>query len=269
MTLIARAVSIQGHLAVRVRLPADRRNISRSATRALDVLEFFGQARRPLRAVEIARELEMSPSSVNQLLKTMVDSAHLVFDAREKTYLPSPRLAPFGTWMGHIYGGAGPLHDLVSALCARTGMVVTLTTPNDLTMQVLDLAGPRDQPAQRGLTISLFGSATGSAYLAGLDDGEVRRLARRARIPDADLPGILATLDRIRTAGLADGPNGGGVSDGGISTAAGWSLAMRLPTHLAGVPCVLGMAGPIDTVLADIDGWATAMREEIAAHFSR
>ncbi len=260
MTLIARAGSAMGHLAVRVRVPADRRNISRSATRALDVLEFFGQAKRSLRAVEIARELEMSPSSANQLLKTMVDSAHLVFDAREKTYLPSPRLAAFGTWMGHIYGAAGPLHDLVSALATRTGMVVTLTTPNDLSMQILDLATQPGQTAQRGLAVSLFGSATGSAYLAGLDDGEVRRLAHRARIPDADLPTILATLERIRTAGQADGPSG---------DASAWSLAMRLPTHLAGVACVLGLAGPSNDVLANLKGLSNAMREEIAAHFSR
>ena len=260
MTLIARAASGKGHLAVRVRVPADRRNISRSATRALDVLEFFGQAKRPLRGVEIARELEMSPSSANQLLKTMVDSAHLVFDAREKTYLPSPRLASFGAWMGQIYGAVGPLHDLVSALASRTGMVVTLTTPNDLSMQILDLAELSGHTAQRGLTISLFGSATGSAYLAGLDDAEVKRLARRARIPNDDLPMILTTLERIRMVGLADGPS---------NDASAWSLAMRLPTHLAGVPCVLGLAGPSNDVLANIKTLSAAMGEEIARHFSR
>ena len=44
---------------------------------------------------------------------------------------------------------------------------------------------------------------------------------------------------------------------------------MPLPTHLAGVACVLGMAGPSEVVLADINGLSAAMREEIAAHFSR
>ena len=83
---------------VRVKRPSERRSLSRSATRALDVLEFFGEARRPLRAVEISRVLGMHPSTTNQLLKTMVDSAHLVFDAHSKTYLPSPRLARFSTW---------------------------------------------------------------------------------------------------------------------------------------------------------------------------
>jgi len=260
VSLIARAGSEPGHLGFRVRLPTDRRNISRSAARALDVLEFFGTARRPLRAVEIARELEMSPSSANQLLKTMVDSAHLVFDAREKTYLPSPRLAAFGSWMGGIYGGTGPLHDLVDAVRARTGMVVTITTPNDLSMQIVDLAGPEGQPAQRGLQVPLFGSATGSAYLAGLDDAEVRRLARRARIPDTDLPAIHAVLDQIRAVGLADGPSGG---------PGNWSLAMVLPLLLAGFPSVLGLAGPAADVRANMAQLTAAMREAVAVHFNR
>ena len=55
---------------MRVMRAGDRRSLSRSATRALDVLEYFGQVRRPLRAVEIARQFSLHPSTVNQLLKT-------------------------------------------------------------------------------------------------------------------------------------------------------------------------------------------------------
>jgi DNA-binding IclR family transcriptional regulator len=249
-----------GPLGYRVRLPTDRRNMSRSATRALDVLEFFGEARRPLRAVEIARELEISPSSANQLLKTMVESAHLVFDASAKTYLPSPRLAAFGTWMSRINGGTGPLHDLVNAVRARTGMTVTVTTPNDLSMQIVDSAGSPGLAVQRGLQISLFGSATGSAYLASLADAEVRRLAHRARIHDRELPEILAMLGQIREAGLADGPSGG---------PGAWSLAMILPCHLVGVPSVLGLAGPADEVRANLAELSAIMHEAVARHFKR
>ena len=72
---------------VRTRRPGERRSLSRSATRALDVLELFGQVRRPLRAVEVSRALDMHPSSTNQLLKTMVEAGHLIFDARAKAYL--------------------------------------------------------------------------------------------------------------------------------------------------------------------------------------
>ena len=104
-----------GHPAknVQVRRPGERRSLSRSATRALDVLELFGEMRRPLRAIEMSKALGLHPSSINQLLKTMVESAHLTFDAHLKTYLPSPRLAQFSAWMLASCGGDEQFRDLL------------------------------------------------------------------------------------------------------------------------------------------------------------
>jgi len=258
MNLIARPASTRGHLAFRVKRPADRRNLSRSATRALDVLEFFGLARRPLRAVEIARELDMSPSSANQLLKTMVGSAHLLFDARDKTYRPSPRLAAFGLWMNALHGGGADLQALVGDVCAATGMAVTVTVPNDLSMQVVASAAPDPAAVGRGWQVPLFGTATGSAYLAGLDMAEVRRLAVRARMPEHEIPAIIDVLARIRRAHQAEGPSEDGTN---------WSIAMRLPLALGGVTAVLGLGGPAEAVKPDVTRLAGAMRGAIARHF--
>ena len=153
-------------------------------------MELFGVARQPMRAVDIGKALGTNPSTTNQLLKTMVDSGHLVFDARPKTYVPSPRLAEFSSWIVDTYGAGGRLRDLICGLRDRTGFVITVTTPNDLFMQIIDSAIPRGQTAERGLRVSLFGSAIGSAYLSTLDDSEVARLADRARISAVELHGI-------------------------------------------------------------------------------
>lgn len=246
-----------GSRPVRIKRPSERRSLSRSATRALDVLEFFGEARRPLRAVEISRLLNMHPSTTNQLLKTMVDSAHLVFDARAKTYLPSPRLADFAGWMTETYGADGRIRALVRDVQARTGMVVTVTTPNDLFMQVIDLATPDWHRPERGLQVSLFGTAIGSAYLATQDDAEIRRLAWRARIAEADMPALLETVALVRREGLAHGPSGG--ADGGL-----WSLAVPMPPQGLRVPAVLGLAGPREAVLEHLDDLGEAMKAGIA-----
>jgi DNA-binding IclR family transcriptional regulator len=240
---------------VRIKRPGERRSLSRSATRALDLMELFGEARRPLRAVEIARALAMHPSTTNQLLKTMVDSAHLVFDARSKCYQPSPRLAEFAGWMTEIYGGHGHLRELVRDVRTRTGMVATLTTANDLFMQIIDLAVPEGQGGERGLRVSVFGSAIGSAYLAMLADDEVARLADRARIAAADIPAILEAVARIRSDGYADGA----IADGSI-----WSIAMPLPLRGDGVPTVLGLAGPPERVRPELARLCRIMREAIA-----
>lgn len=243
---------------LRMKRPGERRSLSRSATRALDVLEFFAEARRPLRAVEVARTLGMTPSTTNQLLKTMVDSAHLVFDARHKTYLPSPRLYDFSAWLVDMYGVGGRLRELLTEVQTRTGMVVTVTTPNDVFMQIIDQASPEGQAPERGLQVDLFGTAIGSAYLSMLDDAEVLRLADRARIARAETPVILATVDRIRGDGYADGVS----ADGSM-----WSVAMPLEgLHVA---AVLGLAGPAEAVRAKLVDIRAVMREAIARWIDR
>jgi len=248
--------SIRGqHSLVRVKRPSERRSLSRSATRALDVLEFFGEVRRPLRAVEISKMLGMHASTTNQLLKTMVDSAHLVFDARKKTYLPSPRLAEFSAWMDETYGAGGRLRELIRDVQSLTGMIVTLTTPNDLFMQVVDVATPVGRQTERGLRISLFGSAIGSAYLSMLEDGEVRRLALRARVPATEVPTILAGAARIRRDGYADGAS---------TDKTFWSIAMPLPAQGLRVPTVLGLAGPPEHVRERLAEFREVMRDAIA-----
>lgn len=226
---------------MRVVRSGDRRSLSRSATRALDVLEYFGQVRRPLRAVEIARRFSWHPSTVNQLLKTMVESAHLTFEAGTKTYLPSPRLARFSSWMIATYGNDERLRRLLAEIHAVSNEIVTLTTPNDLFMQVIDLAGagtdfdPGDTSAERGLRVSMFGSVIGDAYLSTLPHLEVRRLADRARIPVKEHDIVLQSLALVRSVGFAEGPSGEN---------AVWSIAVPLPPGAFNVPLVIGLAGP-------------------------
>lgn len=255
MTLIATRSPRSPSAHVRVKRPGDRRSLSRSATRALDVLEQFGRDRRPLRAVEIARALGIHASTTNQLLKTMLDSGHLVFDARAKTYLPSPRLAEFGAWIVASYGADVRLRELIERVQAATGMVVTISTPNDLFMQLIDCAVPEGERGERGLSVSVFGSAIGSAYLASLADAEVLRLADRARVPAPDLPAILDDLAQIRRAGFADGATAG--SDY-------WSMAMALPMGGLQVPTVLGLAGGAPQVRKRLDQLYAIMRDAAA-----
>ena len=255
MTLIAARTLRSPSALVRVKRPGDRRSLSRSATRALDVLELFGTTRRPLRAVEISKALGIHASTTNQLLKTMLDSGHLVFDARAKTYLPSPRLAEFSAWIIASYGAGGRLIDLIEEVHSATGMVVTISTPNDLFMQLIDCAVPDGERGERGLSVSVFGSAIGSAYLASLDDSEVLRLADRARVPQVDLPAILEDLAQIRTAGFADGATAG--SDY-------WSMAMALPMSGLQVPTVLGLAGSSAAVRPRLEELYGVMREAAA-----
>jgi len=244
-----------GHLArVRIERPSDKKSLSRSATRALDVLEYFGEVRRPLRAMEISRVLSMQPSTTNQLLKTMVDSGHLVFEARSKTYLPSPRLVGFSSWLVDTFGADETLRSLMKDVQKATGQVVTLTTPNDLFMQIIDLATPVGSETERGLRVAVFGSVIGSAYLSMLEPEDIDRLAHRARVPPGEIASIQETVGRIRCDGYADGCT----AESGM-----WSIAMPIPQREAAIPIILGIAGPYEQVRDRRDAIVRMMRETV------
>jgi len=241
---------------VKVRRPGERRSLSRSATRALDVLELFGEARRPLRAIEMSKALGLHPSSMNQLLKTMVESAHLTFEAHLKTYLPSPRLAQFSGWMLASYGGDERFRRLLRKLNAASSEVVTLTTPNDLYMQVLDVVGAEltAEATERGLRVSIFGSTTGAAYLSTLPRTEIDRLITRARISEEGASAIIAQAAAVRKAGVAHGPSGGGRY---------WSVALPLPTASSPAPLILGLAGPAERIKQSLPRLQHLMRDMV------
>ena len=189
----------------------------------------------------------------------MVDSAHLIFDAREKTYLrlcvsASPRLAAFGLWLGETYGSEMQVRAIIIEVHRRTGLVVTISTADDLFLQVIDIAAGPDHGGERGLRVSIFGSAIGSAYLAMMDDAEVVRLAERARIPKIQLLDLLQSAARIRQEGYAEGPATGG---------AFWSVAVPMPMRAMGTPSVLGLAGTPDEVQGRIGDLFAVMREAI------
>lgn len=196
--------------------------------------------------------LELTPSSANQLLKTLVDSAHLLFDAKNKTYQPSPRLVAIASWIAETYETGGRIGELIADVHQRCGLVVTFATRNDLFMQVIDLAGASG--GERGLKISLFGSAIGSALLSTLPDDEVWRLAARARVPETEMALILSVLGEIREAGYASGP---------ATREDIWSIAVPLPASVLTGQAVLGLAGPVDVVLDDLAGHVRLMHEGV------
>ena len=104
-------------------------------------------------------------------------------------------------------------------------------------MQVIDMEAPEGQLPQRGLQVSLFGSAIGSAYLSTLDEGEICRLADRAGVGRSEIPAILKRVSDIRTMGYAHG---------GRAQEDIWSIGIPLPS--LAVPTVLGLAGKRDFV---------------------
>lgn len=246
-----------------LRHPGERRNISKSAIRALDVLEYFAIVKRPLRATDIAHALELHPSSTDQLLKTMVDSAYLLIDPMEKLYYPSPRLVRFANWLTSGYYGGENLCRLIETLAAQTGDTVTLSAPHGAWLQIVDVAEPVTSPGliRKGSRAAVLTSTIGEAFLAAQTDHEVTRWIRRTpearRMDDGEIRILLDSLRAPREAGYVCG-----LSDENQL----FSIAMALPRPAAGALLVLGLAGPFARTSNRVEELVGLMRKAIATH---
>ncbi|TAL02217.1 MAG: hypothetical protein EPO08_07525 [Rhodospirillaceae bacterium] len=243
-------------------------NAATSAVRALHILELLASAERPLRAVEIAVAMGLSPSSANRLLKTMVDSAYLIFDPGTKRYHVSPRVTKFGSALADNYFGSGLIDRLMRSAHLTLGEMITLSTSQGSFMQLIDLVRP-PQPARRarlvpvdsgiGMRIPLFGSCTGAAWLSSQSEKTIRasvRLCRRELGREAnDVGPILERVKRVAEQGYAFG----GVSAHDDMR----GLAVPLPPCPNGVVLVLGAVGPSREMEKKRESIADLLKQEV------
>jgi len=227
-----------------VQVPGGRRNLSKSATRALDVLDHFAKIQRPMRAVELGQALGYQTSSADQLLKTMVDAGYLVFDAKTKLYFPSPRLMSFGAWLEQSYYGEHRLREMMAVVHGETGAAVTLAVRQGHHMQLVDLVQSPELPhiVAFGSRIPILDSALGHALMAGWSDQQidqfVRIAGRRHLHLDRRIGEIQREITGVRRAGFA------AKASGTVNGIANWSIAIRLPNVQADVQLTLGITGP-------------------------
>lgn len=247
-------------LSARLDLPGGRRSSSRSAIRALDILEYLAHVRRPLRATDIALALDLHPSSADQLLKTMVDSAYLLIDPMERTYTPSPRLSRFATWVHEGYDSAA-LVRLLEAVSARSGELAVISAPQGGWLQIVDLVNPHtflSDPAKGGRS-PMFLSTPGAAYLAAHSDEEALRLMKRLpqlrHLSDDAREDMLTTIRAVRLAGYSCGLH----EDVDLFT-----IAMALPRSAIGVQLVLSVGGARRGMESRVEQLAAILQEAIA-----
>jgi DNA-binding IclR family transcriptional regulator len=243
----------------------DDRRLSKSALRALDVLEYFARRQSPARAIEVAESLRLHTSSADQLLKTLVTRAYLIFDPETKRYHPSPRLLGFATFLDNIYFGSDRLRSLMDGLVRRTGYVTVLSTPAGRHMRLIQFLAPSGKFYARlpGRPFPIFGSAAGSAILATWPRTTVRDLIAQSQDqlgPLAATPDvILAQLSEVRANGHAFG--------GAYEIAEKCSIAIALPPAKFGTELTLSLRGPMEDFKARRWRLAAMMQEAVVAAF--
>ncbi len=239
----------------------DDRHLSKSALRALEVLEFLAETGRPVRAFEVARALALSPSTADQLLKSLVSRAYLIFDMATKRYHPSPRLLRFSSFLDDAYYGQHRLHALMRALVDQTRLSVAVCTPFGRLMQLVDVLMPPgsmyDRPA--GHIFPLFNSAAGAALLADWPVRSVRNLIAQSADQlgplAADPDTICRRLNEVRLNGHAFG--------GLRAESEKCSLAVALPTAAFGTELSLSLRGPAKWMVANRWRLAALLEEAV------
>lgn len=236
----------------------------KSAGRALQVLELFESARRPLRAAEVAQAMEMPQSSTSMLLRSLRELGYLDFDARAKTYLPSIRVALLGTWMGSSMVRDGRLVGLLEHLSQETGATAMLATRQGIFAQYVHIV-----PSMRAMRYQmpvgtkrlLVSSGSGIMLLAGETDAEVAALAR---LSAAQFPDYAIDPDAV-AARVAQARRQGWFLSLHLTTPGAGALAMRLPGEMEamGRPMVLVVAGVAEELERDRESLAARMRAAI------
>ena len=111
----------------------------KSATRALDILQYFSKVRQQKAMSEVALALGYPQSSTTVLLKTLVMLGYLNFDRRDRVYFPTPKVTSLGEWIPRALFGSGQALEAMRDVHAATGETVSINAKNDIYVQYIQM----------------------------------------------------------------------------------------------------------------------------------
>jgi DNA-binding IclR family transcriptional regulator len=232
----------------------------KSASRVIEVLEYFRVAQQPRTMSQIAGDLGYPQSSATVLLKTIVTLGYLNFDRRDRVYFPTPKVTALGEWIPRALFGNGRVIDALNDVHAATGEGVFLGTKNDIYLQYvktrISLHALRFH-IDEGTIRPITRSAAGLLLLSSLPDDKVDNIVRRANIV-ISLPSermttaeVMKRLQEIRAQGYAQAED--------VPLKGGATLAVMLPALVQGQSVVLALGGIAERVKANFKPYIGAL----------
>ncbi|MEW6269933.1 MAG: IclR family transcriptional regulator [Thermodesulfobacteriota bacterium] len=153
----------------------------KSADRTLDVFEAFARTQKPLTLSELAREIEVAPSSCFALIKTLRDRGYLYGVGERRTLYPTRRMLDQATAIAACEPHVSRMLPVMSALRDETGETVILGRREKNAVVYLHVCESRQTvryTARAGDLKPLHSSAIGKVILASLPRDERAKLVQ-------------------------------------------------------------------------------------------
>ena len=242
-------------------------SVIKTARRVFEILEYFGEVRKPLSVRDIAEHFDYPLSSTSVLVKSMATLGYLSYDSRIRAYAPTILVAMLGDWIYESSFSSTEILGLMRSLSDGTRETVILAVQNDIQaqyVQVIQSQLPIQFYVSPGTRRPLCASGTGWALLAPQLDGTIARIHQRTalRLGRGGLPQNMALEDvmvqvrKVRTHGY--------VYSRGTNTPGVGVIAMPLPASPNGARLVIGVGGLLERLDKREAAIARLMKESIA-----
>lgn len=221
----------------------------KSATRTLEILEYFNRMRHPRAMSEIALALGYPQSSTTVLLKTLVTLGYLNFDRKARLYFPTSKVTALGDWVPRALFGSGRVLEALRDVHAATGETVSINTHNDVYLQyvkIIQSVHALRFHVDEGMLRPLTQSAVGWLLLSTMSDDKIDNTVRRANIatPRAadrvEISDMMERVREIRQQGYAWTEN--------IPFLGGSTICVLLPITIQNQPVTLGLGGAVERI---------------------
>lgn len=238
----------------------------KSAVRVLDIFEAFEAEQRALTISELVDLLQIPQSSMSTLIKSLVAKGFVEYDAQNRSYRPSVRLAFVGNWVLGSTDVIARIHALAQILHDETGETVLIGAENGLYMQYLSLVvSPHTLrfSLHPGLKRPIHRSGLGLMLLSRKQDGEIGRLVRRYNSEVTDpVEEKSAPSDVVTMANQAR--ENGWFFSSNLIMKGGASIATLLPLPRDHGMLAIGFGGQVQHMAEKVDN----LREILLRHVS-
>jgi DNA-binding IclR family transcriptional regulator len=190
---------------------SSRKTLIQSVERALDILETIRASAVPMRAVDIARAIGLSPTAANNILRTLYIRGYLDQNEAGRYGLGSQSYLLGGTadvWAG-LRSAAG---EAMEELSRRTGHLCFLGVEQGrqiIAVSIAEGSGPVVLPRQQDWKDQFHSTAAGKILLAAMDAKDLAAmrssaaLTKRTDSTITDWTELEADLERVRGSGYA------------------------------------------------------------------